>query len=350
MVGFGARDRLISTFILTLRRLPGVGPATLRKVLVEHKGQIEASDVLDVTFARDMGVKQIDKALAKEGVFWSELEERANEAAEAAQSIGVSVLHPYMAEYPQKMLWNERFPPILFCQGSVSALNQEKSVAIIGSRRVTDYGRILGQHLAERLASDGYAIVSGLAMGSDAAGHEGALNVGGVTVAFLPTPLGDPVYPEQNKGLAERIVAHGGALVSEYSPGTHLVDRQLVKNLVERDEWQAALADGVVATETSVKGGTNHAIQHALETGTPVAVLDYGMRDKERFDFEGDERFGGNVRYLRAGEAMPIRDVETIEAFKVKMDEYRACGRNIHWQNGRTGGDGLTDQLSLALF
>lgn len=350
MVGFGVRDRLISTFILTLRGLPGVGPATLRRVLVEHKGPIETSDVLDESFARGMEVKQIDRALARDGVFWSELEEQANATVEMSQGISVSVLHPYMAEYPQKMLWNERFPPILFCQGSVAVLNQKKSAAIIGSRRVTDYGRILGQHLAERLAGDGYAIVSGLALGSDTAGHEGALNVGGVTVALLPTPLGGPVYPEQNRELAERIVAQGGALVSEYSPGTYLVDRELVKNLVERDEWQAALADGVVATETSVKGGTNHAIRHALETGTPVAVLDYGMRDKEGFDFESDERFEGNVRYLRAGEAMPIRDVETIEAFKAKMDEYRSGGHNIHWQDGQASDGGPASPHPLTLF
>lgn len=350
MVGFDMRDRLVSTFLLTLRGLPGVGPAVLRRVIVEYKGPIETASVLDESFARSMGVKQIDRGLAKVGIYWDDLEERASEVVETAQGLGVSVLQPYMAEYPQKMLWNERFPPILFCQGSVPALNQEKSVAIIGSRQVTDYGRILGQHLAERLASDGYAIVSGLAIGSDTAGHEGALNVGGITIALLPTPLGDPVYPEQNKELAEQILARGGALVSEYSPGVHLVGRQMVKNLVERDEWQAALADGVAATETSVKGGTNHAIQHALKTGTPVAVLDYSMRDKGRFDFEGDERFGGNVGYLRTGDAMPIRDVATIDAFQAKMDEYRASGHNVHWRSEYGPDDSLAAQLPLTLF
>lgn len=237
MVGFDAHDRLISTFILTLRGLPGVGPAVLRKVLEEHKWSIETTDLLDESFARGMGVKQIEKGLAKDGVFWNELEERANETIEIAQRLDISVLHPYMAEYPQKMLWNERFPPVLFSQGSIQAFNQDKTVAIIGSRQVTEYGRILGQHLAERLASDGYAVVSGLSIGSDTAGHEGALNAGGVTVALLPTPLGSPVYPSQNRELAERILSRGGALMSEYSPGVPLVGRQLVKNLVERDEW-----------------------------------------------------------------------------------------------------------------
>lgn len=350
MVGFEAHDRLISTFILTLRELPGVGPAVLRKALVEHKESIEASDALDESFARGMGIRPVDQGLTREGVFWSDLEERACKTIERAQGFGLSVLHPYMAEYPQKMLWNERFPPILFCQGSVAALNQERSVAIIGARDVTDYGRALGQRLAERLAGDGYVIVSGLALGSDTAGHEGALSAGGITVALLPMPLGNPIYPARNKGLAERILVRGGALVSEYSPGAHVSNRQLSRNLVERDEWQAALVDGVAVTETSVSGGSNHAVQHALRTNTPVAVLDYGMRGKGRFDFERDERFGGNVRYLRSGEALPIRDLNTIEAFKAKMDEYRAQGHSIHWQGGQSSGDGPLAQLSLKLF
>lgn len=124
----------------------------------------------------------------------------------------------------------------------------------------------------------------------------------------------------------------------------------MLTNLVERDEWQAVLADGVAVTETSVSGGSIHAVQHALKTNTPVAVLDYSKRGRGRFDFEGDERFGGNVRYLRSGEALPIRDSETIEAFKAKMDEYRARGHNIHWQGEQSSGDGPAAQLSLKLF
>lgn len=105
MVGFDAHDRLISTFILTLRELPGVGPAVLRKALIEHKEPIEASDALDESFARGMGIRRLDRGLSREGVYWSDLEERVCKAIEVARGLGVSVLHPYMAEYPQKMLW-----------------------------------------------------------------------------------------------------------------------------------------------------------------------------------------------------------------------------------------------------
>lgn len=132
--------------------------------------------------------------------------------------------------------------------------NAEKAVAIIGTREPTDFGKRMGTRLAEVLAADEYVIVSGLALGCDTVGHEGALLAEGKTIAVLPTPIDAPVYPSQNQGLADRIVGGGGALVSEYAPGVMLHDKQLVSNLVARDEWQPGLSDGVIAIETSVAG------------------------------------------------------------------------------------------------
>lgn len=356
-VGLDASSRRINTFLLTLGRLKGVGPAALRKLLSERAGEISSTEVLDEAFARSLGIMAISKALG--GVdapeVWAFYESEADAVVERAIANDISILNPLMAEYPRRPLLNAKYPPILFCGGDVSALNGEKSVAIVGTREPTDYGSRAGAKLAEVMAADGYVVVSGLAIGSDTLAHEGALEGGGKTVAVLPTPIDAPVYPRQNQALADRIVATGGALVSEYEPGAQMHDKQLVSNLVARDEWQPALADGLVAIETSVSGGTNHAVRHALDTHTPVAVFD--LSGIQGVDFFADERFGGNVNYLEKG-ASPITlkggdgvgelrmDSRTIREFEARMAAYRDG-----YLNGGGGAlSGADDgQLSLGL-
>lgn len=348
MVGLDSQDRAISTFILTLQGIRGVGPRRVQNLLDNHKSRIEKQAILDESFAASLDGKLEYYIVEMGDDGWSDIEEKADLVLEKAQSEGISVLHPYMRDYPKRMLLNRRHPPILFCKGNVGALNRKKAAAIIGTRQPTDFGARMGRRLAEVLAEDDYLIVSGLALGSDTMAHEGALDVAGETVALLPTPIDAPVYPKSNQGLAERILDNGGALVSEYAPGSKINERQLISNLVARDEWQPAIADGVIAVETSKKGGTNHALKHALETETPIAVFDY--RGKKNISFFEDERFGGNLEYLQSGKATPIFEASSIEEFKKRMDSYRdTCSaklKAIQKQEAAT----RPEQASLDIF
>lgn len=276
--------------------------------------------MLDEAFARSLQNRRIGNGLQKLDTSWNQLEAMADETLELANKCDAIVLQPFSPDYPKRLLINEKYPPILFAKGDIRALNTEKAVAIIGTRNPTSFGAKMGRRLAQILAEDGYAIVSGLAIGCDSVAHEGALDVDGRTIAVLPTPIDAPIYPRQNKELAQRILDKGGVLLSEYAPGIKLHDKQLVSNLVARDEWQPGLSDGVIAIETSTTGGTNHALNHAVRTNTPIAVFDYSSRQAMRF-YE-DERFGGNVERLRQG-ASGIFEPESIEAFKREMEEYR---------------------------
>lgn len=315
-------DRQLQIFILTLLGIPGVASKTVLDVLRTNKARIEAADYLDEAFARSLHNRRIDNGIQKPDVSWDYLEALADETIELANKCDAVVLQPYSPAYPQRLLLNDRFPPILFAKGDIRALNTEKAVAIIGTRNPTPFGAKMGRRLAQILAEDGYAIVSGLAIGCDTVAHEGALDVDGKTIAVLPTPIDAPVYPRQNKELAQRILDKDGVLLSEYAPGTKLHDKQLVSNLVARDEWQPGLSDGVIAIETSTTGGTNHALNHAIKAKvpTPIAVFDYSSREAMRF-YE-DERFSGNVERLRQG-ACGIFEPESIEAFKGEMEKYR---------------------------
>lgn len=329
-------DRQIQIFILTLLGIPGVASKTVLDILRSHKEKIETAEYLDEAFAHALQNRRIENGLQKPDVIWDLLEEKADEILERANRCDATVLQPYSPDYPQRLLLNQKYPPILFAKGDNRALNTEKAVAIIGTREPTPFGAKMGRRLAQILAEDGYAIISGLALGCDSVAHEGALDVeGGRTVAVLPTPIDAPVYPRQNKELAQRILDKGGVLLSEYAPGVKLHDKQLVSNLVARDEWQPGLSDGVIAIETSTTGGTNHALNHAIRTNTPIAVFDYSSRDAMRF-FE-DERFSGNVERLQQG-ASGIFEPESIERFKSKMKEYRLRTNKLTGDQSEDGG------------
>lgn len=168
-------DRQLQIFILTLLGIPGVANKTVLDILRANKPRIEAADLLDESFARSLKNRRIDKGLQNSDVSWNYLEEQADETLERANSCDAIVLQPYSTYYPQRLLINEKYPPILFAKGDIRALNSEKAVAIIGTRNPTPFGAKMGRRLAQILADDGYVIVSGLALGCDSVAHEGAL-------------------------------------------------------------------------------------------------------------------------------------------------------------------------------
>lgn len=348
-----SRDDRVASFIIALLHLKGIGPRSVVGFLNDYAKEIREAKVLDADFiasltqsdgnAKPSVIRIVDKLSSTDST-WEEQSQHAYAILERASDSSIGVLHRFMDEYPKRMLRNSNYPPILYCKGNTEALNQDKSVAIIGTRNPTDFGARMGRRLAQILAEDGYVIVSGLASGCDSVGHEGALDAGGMTVAVLPTPLDKPVYPRKNQDLARRILENNGALISEYAPGIEVPDKQLAGNLVARDEWQPALSDGVIAIETSISGGTNHALKHAIKTSTPIAVFDYSSESS--IPFRTDERFSGNVKYLSEG-ASPIFERETIESFKERMDSYR--NSSSHLAQNQSSLPAQNQQLSLGL-
>lgn len=123
-------------------------------------------------------------------------------------------------------------------------------VAIVGSRRPSPYGEAAAEQLAADLARAGVVVISGLALGIDAAAHRGALNGGGITVAVMGTGV-DVVYPAAHSRLAEEILAGGGALVSQFPPGT--APRR--HHFPARNWTMAALSDAVVVVEAGQGSG-----------------------------------------------------------------------------------------------
>jgi DNA processing protein len=141
-------------------------------------------------------------------------------------------------------------------------------VAIVGSRRPSPYGEAVAEQLGTDLARAGAVVVSGLALGIDAAAHRGALNGGGVTVAVMGTGV-DVVYPAAHSRLAEEILAGGGALVSQFPDGT--IPRR--QNFPARNWTMAAISDAVVVVEAGEGSGALITAEAAIHLHKEVMAV-----------------------------------------------------------------------------
>lgn len=142
------------------------------------------------------------------------------------------------------------------------------TVAIVGTRKPTAYGREVTYRLAYDLAKHGIIIVSGMALGIDGIAHRAAIEAGSITIAVLANGV-DIIYPATHRDLAKDILAHNGAIISEYEPGTEARDFQFL----ERNRVVSGLSDAIIVTEAAVRSGTLSTVMHALEQGREVFVV-----------------------------------------------------------------------------
>ena len=186
---------------------------------------------------------------------------------ELAKRYGVKIVTPADEGYPARLRGVPGAPLALYVKGDVAALSKPM-VAIVGTRRATQYGHAVAHRLAADLASAGWCVVSGLALGIDADGHRGALDARGLTVGVIGSGL-DRFYPERNRDLAREIVANGGAVASQF-PFGRPADEQ---TFPIRNHVVAALAQGVVAVECPQKSGTLITTGIAGDLGRPVMAV-----------------------------------------------------------------------------
>ncbi len=182
-------------------------------------------------------------------------------------ALGAQALFYGGADYPAPLLSIVHPPDVLFVRGEMPPPGTP-AIAIVGSRSSTRYGSTQARRIARGLAEKGVVIVSGLARGVDAAAHLGALDAHGRTVAVLGCGLGQ-LYPPENKDLAARILAEGGAIVSELAPDTP----PLPFHFPVRNRIIAGLSDAVLLIEARLKSGTHSTINYAMSQGKEVFAL-----------------------------------------------------------------------------
>lgn len=247
---------------MVLNDLPNIGPITLNRLLEEFSGdprEILVADKRRLESVRGVGPETSAALLNWRTHFDLAREEERLVKADAAFITTRDVGYP-------KLLKEINDPPIgLYRKGSY--LFEQPCIAIVGSRRTTLYGQSVAKKLGAQLAQLGFCVVSGLARGIDTAAHEGALSVGGKTVAVLGCGV-DIVYPPENLDLYRRI-AQTGAVLSEF-PFGRKADRQ---TFPMRNRVVSGISEGVVVVESDVSGGAMITARFAGEQGRLIFAV-----------------------------------------------------------------------------
>ncbi|SEG84395.1 DNA-processing protein DprA [Marinobacterium lutimaris] len=245
--------------------LPGIGPARLARLRVE--GVAPPDLFSNQSLAAALGLKpQVRDAIASYRT-GGDLYQRASELAELAKARGWTLLNLDSPAYPD-LLKQIHDPPILLWVDGDPDLLCLPQLAVVGSRHASADGINQASRFATDLAAGGLVINSGLARGIDTAAHRGALDAGGKTLAIIGTGL-DRCYPAVNLKLAQQIRDGGGALVSEYPPGT----RPLAQNFPRRNRIISGLSVGTLVVEAAPRSGSLITARQALEQGREVFAL-----------------------------------------------------------------------------
>ncbi|MBQ8165707.1 MAG: DNA-processing protein DprA [Lachnospiraceae bacterium] len=213
---------------------------------------------------------------------------------------GISMLYPERSQYPEKLRNIHNPPQLLYIKGRIkNCLNEyNKTIGVVGSRNPSTYGREICRYFSEKIAKDGFNIVSGLALGIDGIAHKAALDNGGYTVAVLGSGI-DVAYPRTNIELYSRIVDNG-AVISEYGLN------------VKPNPWQfpirnriiSGLSDGVLIVEAKSGSGSLITAEHAAEQGRIVYAIPGRVMDKLN---------EGNNQLLREGAICATKPEDIIE-------------------------------------
>ncbi len=284
-------DRDERSYWVALSRVPGVGPVRFA-MLVQHFG--DAAHAWSATKLQLREAALDDKTA--DALIHARQDYKPLVELEHAEHAGVQVLTFQDPDYPPLLKEISAPPAVLYVKGEL--LTEDRlSIAVVGTREATSYGRLVAERLSGELASHGVTIVSGLARGIDAVAHRAALSAGGRTLAVLGSGV-NVIYPNEHRGLAGTICT-AGALISEYPPNAK----------PERDNFPARnrLISGMTMGTLVIEAGD---VSGALITGKMALE-----QNREVFAVPGaitSERSRGTNALIRRGEAKLVSNVQDI--------------------------------------
>ena len=274
---------------VALSRVQGLGCVGFKKLAGHFGDPTEALSASTTALAEIQGLDQSVIDGLRNFSAWDEAEKEIIRAEKAA----VKIVPFTDSSYPARLRMIPDPPPLLYLKGEIRS-DDEKAVAVVGSRSTSDYGRRVARDLCRGLASLGFTVVSGMARGIDGTAHETSLNAGGRTIAVLGSGV-DRVYPAEHDKLYRRI-SENGAVISEFPMGT----RPLAFNFPARNRLISGLSLGVVVVEATEKSGSLITAALALEQGREVFAVPGEV---------GASRSRGAHRLIRQGAKL----VETVD-------------------------------------
>ncbi|MFY0517858.1 DNA-processing protein DprA [Lysinibacillus sp. UGB7] len=292
------------SFWLAFSCIKGVGSVTMRDFYNKYP-------YFDFYLLDDIGFmervessfkKFLDDDLIEAGI------NEANRLLKIHDFNGIKVISYESPYYPISLRFIKDPPVVLYAKGNIELLKNMDMVAIVGTREPTDIGLKSAKKIASRFVDMGYVIVSGLALGIDTAGHEGALRKEkGRTIAVMAGDL-TKIYPAKNKSLANEILEKEGLLISE----TPIGKPNTRGSFVQRDRIQSGLSLGICPVQTPIKSGTQHTIRFAKEQErlifTPT-ILDIELEENA---------VQGNLNLIKEG-CIELTDPSIYEKVDLKM-------------------------------
>ena len=207
----------------------------------------------------------------------TEAQEKADHEIDQLARLGGEALSLASERYPALLRETYDPPIVIYCLGDVCSVFAQPTIAIVGSRRCSTYGRNVAEKLSREIAQRGVTVVSGLARGIDSAAHRGALDGRGLTVGVMGTGL-DAVYPKENRKLAARI-SEQGALITEFPFGTPPASQ----NFPFRNRVISGVALGVMVVEGAERSGSLITARLAYEQGRDVFAVPGNITSAKSF-------------------------------------------------------------------
>jgi len=288
--------------VMALAMVPGIGPGRLRALLA-HFGS--ATRVFKASVAALVRVPGVGQQTA-EAIVRCDAEQLITAQEQMAEKCQANVLLAWESSFPT--LLRELYdPPVLLWYRGVHLPSDDKAIAIVGTRKASEYGKRVAYTFAQELARNGWTIVSGLAYGIDTAAHQGAVDAGGRTIAILGSGV-DVIYPAANTRLVAQIL-ESGALFSELPLGT----KPDAIHFPRRNRIISGLSRGVLVAEAAAKGGALITAHMAIEQNREVFTVPCSI-----FSTHGK----GNHELIRKNMARLVTSVdellEELEGFGTK--------------------------------
>jgi len=282
--------------LLGLLHVPEMG---LRRIkhLLRTSGVSSAEQVFDIPYRRLIKIDNVGEMLAANIAGFDGWDE-VDKVLEKTESTGASLVGLGDEFYPELLKHIYDPPVLLWVKGSKKALKND-GIAVIGTRRPGKYGLNQTKKWTGLLSKAGLCINSGLAYGVDAAAHKAAVQSGGKTVAVLGSGI-DIIYPAKNSRIAREIVDAGGAVITEFKPGT----QPDAVNFPERNRIVSGMSHGVLVVESGIKGGSMITARCALDQNREVFVIPHLL------DYPGGE---GCNYLIRTGQGKLVQSLQDIE-------------------------------------
>ncbi len=295
-------ERVMSLSWVALNAVKGLGPVRIKQLLELFESPEEAFRQSKAHLTETCGLpRNVADAMHEPGLF-----EEAERQVRKADEENFTILTLADTRYPA--LLREIFapPPVIYCRGSLDVFAMH-AVAVVGTRKPTLYGQNAAKIIVEGLARQGFAIISGLALGIDACAHQTCLDNGGKTVAVLGCGV-DQLMPMTNRRLGEKILEQG-AVISEFPIGTPPEPY----NFPRRNRIISGLASGVAVIEAGKKSGALITAHYAVQQGREVFAVPGSIFS---------ERSEGTFSLIASG-ATPIKNARDVADGLSTLQHYR---------------------------